>query len=114
MQTIHCPLCPQGTGASPYHREGGYEAVQCVGCGLVYVPPRPTEAEMKRLYEGQDTHIDLGAQIAKRHRKVAEAEAALDVLERHARPGKLLEIGIGAGYFLDEARSRGFEATGLD
>ena len=114
MQTIGCPLCPEGTPGRPYHREAGYEAMQCVGCGLVYVTPRPSEDEMKRLYEGQDTHIDLGAQIAKRHRKIAEAHAALEVLAPHAQGGRLLEIGVGAGYFLDEARRRGFEVTGLD
>ncbi len=114
MQDVACPLCPEGTPAAPYHEEAGYQAVQCSGCGLVYVTPRPGEDEMKRLYEGQDTHIDVAAQIAKRHRKRAESRAALEVLSRYATGGRLLEIGIGAGYFLDEARRRGFDVEGLD
>jgi SAM-dependent methyltransferase len=115
MESIDCPLCPDRPAHSPYHEESGYAAVQCSHCGLVYVTPRPTELELKRLYEGQDTHIDLAAQVRKRHRKVAEANAALGVIagERSA-PGKLLEIGVGAGYFLAEARRAGWDAVGLD
>lgn len=114
MEIVRCPLCPAAGETRPYHRENGYQAVQCTGCGLVFVTPRPTETELKRLYEGQDTHIDLGAQIAARHRKRAEARAALGVLARHVRRGRLLEVGVGAGYFLLEAQGRGYRPVGVD
>lgn len=117
MEEVVCPLCPPESGARPYHEEGGWAAVQCAGCGLVYVTPRPTEAELKRLYEGQDTHVDVAGQMRKRHRKCAEARASLRTLERHGAIGRgvrLLEIGCGAGWFLAEARARGLDATGVD
>jgi SAM-dependent methyltransferase len=114
MEHIGCPLCDGAPRSRPYHEERGYAAVQCERCGLVYVTPRPTEAEMKRLYEGQDTHVDVAAQIQKRHRKLAEARSMLRCIQRFARAGRLLEIGPGAGYLLDTARAAGFDGVGLD
>lgn len=50
----------------------------------------------------------------------SEVEKALNagrlaMLARHARPGStLLDVGIGSGAFLDDARAQGFEAKGID
>src|SRR5262249_36122637 len=38
----------------------------------------------------------------------------LAILLPFAQRGALLEIGVGAGYFLDEARRMGFDVLGLD
>ncbi|TKD00932.1 class I SAM-dependent methyltransferase [Polyangium fumosum] len=113
MEAVSCIFCGD-RGTRPYHAENGYEAVACEGCGLVFVTPRPTEGEMKRLYEGQETKVDLGLQIRNVERAVYEARRALDLIGRHAASGRLLEIGSAAGYFLREARARGFSPTGID
>lgn len=113
METIQCVFCGD-VGTHPYHTENGYQAVACAGCGLVFVTPRPTEAEMKHLYEGQETKIDLGHQIRKIEAVTLEARRALHLIRRYVPGGRLLEIGSAAGYFLREAERQGFKATGID
>jgi len=113
MEAVSCIFCGD-RGTRPYHVENGYEAVACDGCGLVFVTPRPSEQEMKRLYEGQETKVDLGLQIRNVERAVYEARRALDLIGRHKPSGRILEIGCAAGYFLREALGRGYDPTGID
>lgn len=113
MESIHCIFCGD-VGELPYHEENGYKAVACAGCGLVFVTPRPSEAEMKHLYEGQETKVDLGGLIRRIEHATAEAKRALHLLRRYQPTGRVLEIGSGAGYFLLEASRQGFEVTGID
>lgn len=116
MESIHCIFCGD-VGVRPYHEENGHHAVACVACGLVFVTPRPTEAEMKHLYEGQETKVDLAGLIRRVEAATAEAKRALSLIREHAGAGagkRILEIGSGAGYFLREAERQGFRATGID
>jgi len=113
MESIHCLFCGDA-GTRPYHQENGYQAVSCNACGLVFVTPRPSEAEMKQLYEGQETKIDLGRQIRKIEAATVEAQTALRLIRRHAPAGRILEIGCAAGWFLREASRKGHPATGID
>jgi len=117
VEAVSCIFCGDEAGgrSRPYHEENGYQAVSCEGCGLVFVTPRPTEAEMKRLYEGQETKVDLGLQIRNVERARYEARRALELVGRFApHGGGLLEIGSAAGYFLNEAKRAGYRPKGID
>jgi SAM-dependent methyltransferase len=113
VEQVNCTLCDVDD-AVPYAAENGYQAVKCQQCGLIYVSPRPTETEMKRLYDGQETKIDLSAHILRRDVKCSQARAALKVIRRHIPRGRILEIGSAAGYFLFEAKKLGYDVQGLD
>lgn len=113
MEQINCALCDTD-GTQPYAEENGYNAVRCVRCGLVYCSPRPTIDEMRELYEGQETQIDLRSHLLQRDRKLAEADKALQYISRYVSSGRLLEVGSAAGYFLWAAQQRGFDVQGLD
>lgn len=113
MEVTHCIFCGD-VGTRPYHEENGYAAVACVKCGLVFVTPRPTEAEMKHLYEGQETKVELDGLIRRVESATAEAKRSLEIIRQYKTSGRVLEIGSGAGYFLREARREGFEVVGVD
>jgi SAM-dependent methyltransferase len=113
MNYINCALC-QTDETVPYRQEGGYQAVQCKYCRLVYVNPRPGIGEMKELYEGQETQVDIYAHLSQSDKKRIEARKCLKFIQRYRSGGRLLEIGSAAGYFLSEARDAGFEVQGLD
>ena len=113
MEHVLCEICGVDD-AQPYKSENGQQAVQCRRCGLVYCNPRPSIAEMKQLYDGQETKVNVRAHLYQRDRKTIEARACLDLIQRYRQGGRVLEIGSAAGYFLWEARKRGFAVQGLD
>jgi SAM-dependent methyltransferase len=113
MESVACEICGIDD-TRPYQVENGYQAVQCTRCGLVYVNPRPSIAEMKQLYDGQETKIDVRAHLYGRDFKTIQARACLELIQRYAPRGRLLEIGSAAGWFLWEAQKRGYSVQGLD
>lgn len=113
VQVVSCIFCGD-VGTHPYHAENGYQAVSCDGCGLVFATPRPSEAEMKKLYEGQETKVDLGVQIQHIERATMEVRRALEIIGKFVPSGDVLEIGSAAGYFLKEAQLQGYRPIGID
>jgi 2-polyprenyl-3-methyl-5-hydroxy-6-metoxy-1,4-benzoquinol methylase len=77
---------------------------RCERCGLVYVDPRPKE----QIFGGfvPDTARDLSS--------AASWQRRLQTMERFYAPGRLLDVGVGAGAFLHYARHRGWDVHGLD
>lgn len=113
VESVLCELCGVDE-TTLYARENGYDAVRCRRCGLIYVSPRPTISEMKALYDGLETKIDVRAHIRRRDVKCAQARASLSTIRRHCPSGRLLEVGSAAGWFLWEAKRAGYEVQGLD
>jgi SAM-dependent methyltransferase len=52
--------------------------------------------------------------VAEEEGQRATARGVLDRIEHQVAPGKLLDLGCWVGYLLDEARKRGWEATGVE
>lgn len=44
----------------------------------------------------------------------ANADARLELLERYVAPGRLLDVGAAAGFFVAEAAKRGWDAAGVE
>jgi 2-polyprenyl-3-methyl-5-hydroxy-6-metoxy-1,4-benzoquinol methylase len=82
--------------------------VRCRACGMVFAARIPTEAELTVHY-GDYGHAWYDSPITRR--RYAEV---LDSLEPYRMGNRLLDVGCGAGYFLEEARSRGWEVHGTE
>jgi SAM-dependent methyltransferase len=120
---VRCNLCSERLpdGQEPRWRKDGFDIVACPRCGLIFRRDLPTRAELDRIYageyfrrpEGAETHgyLDyLSDEDA--HRLSARKRLAL--LLRHVGPGRLLDVGAAAGFFLDEARGAGWDVQGID
>jgi hypothetical protein len=115
-----CIVC--GGAVEPALRKDGYELVRCTSCGLLMRGVLPTPQELEAIYAPDyftadprhpvDGYADyLGD--AERHRETARRRLA--VIERFAADrGALLDVGAAAGFFVDEARSAGWAAEGVD
>src|SRR5580698_8371898 len=88
--------------------ENGYQGKQCPRCGLIYISPRPSLDDLVALYEQDSAHISAEDHVGAAFEKQLYARHHLKVIRSVAKSGDLLEIGAGAGYFLDEARKSGF------
>jgi SAM-dependent methyltransferase len=103
--------------------------VRCVRDGMMWLDPRPSAAFYERLYAahyygvGPDDPLfeqaSLPVQAPEAQLRVV-AGWRMDEIERFAAPEpgggprRLLEVGFGAGYVLDEARARGWLVFGLE
>jgi SAM-dependent methyltransferase len=82
--------------------------VCCRNCGLVFAGQRPTDDELARNYGGY-SRADYDSPITRqRYREL------LDKFERYRKTNRILDMGCGIGFFLEEAQRRGWEAHGSE
>lgn len=116
---IPCNLCGSDD-RQPYCPENGLGLVQCQNCGFVYVSPRPDAQELYALYGETYFHnADSGVvgytnYIHDEPNIRRTAQRRMKQLEQYIQPGKLLDVGCATGFFMDEARKRGWTVEGLD
>lgn len=113
MIDIDCLLCDSKV-SRVLIEENGYQGRKCAVCGLIYVSPRPGVDEIHDLYGHDEARVTAQSHIASGFPKRLYAKHHLDLIQHYQNSGRLLEIGAGAGYFLDEARKRGFDCHGLE
>ncbi len=114
MTTVHfeavcCPLCGRDE-AYPLLEWRNTRMVRCHGCSLVYRNPRQKVSDIREAYAGNQTSLKLEERVGNRRRH--QFGRFLDSLPE--RPGRLLDIGCGYGFFLKIAHDRGWEAVGVD
>jgi len=113
MKEISCIFCGIPS-ENPVIKENGYIGKRCRECGLIYISPRPSQDEIIDLYGHNSAHISAQEHISDEYRKRLYARHHLGKLKKFAGGGQILEIGAGAGFFLDEARKLGFDPFGLE
>ena len=119
-ESVSCPLCGRGTGAVRpretrlLNLHGPHAIRRCEHCGFLFLSPRPTVAELSRLYETDPYYAkDNATRGASRRRFYHDR---MDRLERR-RPerGDLLGIGcLEGGYALEVARTRGWRVAAVE
>ena len=113
MEEIACIFC-NIWNAQVLIEENGYLGRKCANCGLIYISPRPRADAIVELYENDNAQISAGEHISLERRSRLYARHHLGILGKFAPQGRLLEIGAGAGYFLAEARKRGYEPYAIE
>jgi cyclopropane fatty-acyl-phospholipid synthase-like methyltransferase len=103
-------------------RKDGYDILRCPRCGLVFRGDLPRPDALAAIYDEAYFRDDPGR--ADRHGYAdylrdeqahrANARRRLQLLSAHVGPGRLLDVGAAAGFFVDEARRAGWDASGID
>ncbi|MCG3176726.1 MAG: Ubiquinone biosynthesis O-methyltransferase [Candidatus Omnitrophica bacterium] len=128
VRPVRCSLCEgsryylvyEDRRSAPSTAKSGYtisesdlekpdKVVRCMTCGLVYALPKESAQEIREDYQQM---VDEGYLREERGRR----EQARIILSRFPlkRDGKLLDVGCGPGFFLDEARKAGWDVRGAD
>jgi 2-polyprenyl-3-methyl-5-hydroxy-6-metoxy-1,4-benzoquinol methylase len=118
---IICPICDEDY-AEHLFVDNFFNLVRCRRCGLVYVNPRPTEAELKSIYS--DITADTGASISFPRGlsgyinfgcvRTLKARMMSKIISKYKKRGKVLDVGCAAGYFLNVMKERGYEVCGVE
>jgi len=103
-----CPACGAAEARFCFAKNG-HDLFQCRSCSALYVFPVPSREELAEFYrrtEGEQKS-SLCWTGSRRH-SWKTWRWALEGIERRAGRGPLLDVGCGAGQFLDFARRRGW------
>jgi 2-polyprenyl-3-methyl-5-hydroxy-6-metoxy-1,4-benzoquinol methylase len=87
--------------------------VQCVSCSLAFVANPPNDGEILNQYNNN------GSSKLAYYRMAFSADARsfaglLELVEQHVKGGRILDVGCNIGTFVEVARGRGWDATGVD
>src|SRR3989344_3752672 len=112
FEIAKCAIC-NADNAKLLYEKNGFKIVECRNCKLVYVNPRLSAKTLKKMYESNALdpfdylleNADADAKTFSRH---------LDILERYAPKGKLLDVGCAIGGLLQVAKKRGWDAYGTE
>ena len=113
VESVSCIFCGVDDSFPAIH-ENGFTGRKCRRCGLIYISPRPSPDKIANLYGHDHAHISATAHWEAENYKRLHARHTLRILHGYAGSGELLEIGPGAGFFLEEARAAGFAPHGIE
>ncbi len=105
---VTCRVCesPRFTG---FLEGRGYRIVQCSDCGLRYINPQPTDAELSEFYADFDSHSTWRGDTEERFDR-----AVRDIVLHFCAGGSVLDIGSSRGNFLIAMRKAGFSTYGVE
>jgi SAM-dependent methyltransferase len=106
-----CPLCQGGLDAARGFRVNQRRFLCCSVCGTFIASPPPDARDLSEFYSNEYFKQCGSCEGSGRRRGML-----LQVLRRiPARPpGRLLDVGCGAGHFIALARENGWDVTGVD
>ncbi len=120
VEVERCALCG-GTSSEERVREDPFRVVRCTACGLCYVTPRLSDDDLMEVYAADYWDSDSPKERGyadyrgqeQNYRKTFEKRAEL--VDAHTSgPGRALDIGCAAGFFLEVLIDRGWEVMGVE
>ncbi len=123
-----CPLCGGQNivsllTARDYHygNPGEFAQSQCTGCTLAFLDPMYEDEELAALYPSDYyAFTDRFAASGVRRSVTAKLSGLLTPPEhktrdpKFERPGRMLDIGCGAGWFISRMRDQGWDVKGVE
>ena len=119
MEVIPCIFCEVSSNTIIIN-ENKYQGRRCPHCALIYISPRPSADEIENVYGHNNAQVPADVHIAGEFLNRLYARHTIKIIKKHLKHKKinerstLLEIGAGAGYFLNEAHKAGFDPYALE
>ena len=120
METVACNCCGSNDWRPVYSMPDAlfptaerFHIVECRSCGLGFVNPRPTPAEMQRYYPA-DYYSGFLQHEAYHQRRYAREAEYLRGVEGRGGPPRLLDVGCAHGGFPRFMKARGWDVEGVE
>ena len=123
FEETNCPVCGRDEFTPRYKKNIlNYEMnyVLCNHCDTLYANPRASEKSLRNIYasenffEGKEDNINYYSFIEGEPYLSRTAASRLSRIEKYAQGKDLLEVACAAGFFLNQAKKRGFNASGVE
>lgn len=106
---------------SYWQHQGVFRIVECRTCGLIYVHPRPTLAEIGAYYPaenywGDDIESSTGTRLPAnwRQERTKGYLFLYDLISQLVNSGPILDVGAGTGVFLSWFKENGWQTLGTE
>ncbi|MCA1832381.1 MAG: methyltransferase domain-containing protein [Actinomycetota bacterium] len=106
-----CVVCGSARSREELQLSAEWRVRRCESCGLRSLDPEPDPDQLVEVFDNGE--IYEGAFLLREDIMARHAET-LAALEFRVKPGHLLDVGCGPGFFLEAARVRGWQGTGVD
>jgi SAM-dependent methyltransferase len=108
--SVLCPLCRHAARTVCRLATSEHDVARCGHCRVAFLHPEPSPEQLSAVYAAYYRHdnSDLNPLTAARYDEI------LGRIERARGPGRLLDVGCGAGQFLEVARRRGWQTSGTE
>ena len=115
MQEVRspCPACASRHFKKLFEKKGR-EFWRCLECGLERIDPPPTLEELEKYYNKSYASGLYSLFLQEVLMKRMTAEHRMKSVTRHARPGRLLDLGCANGVLVKSACELGYDAEGID
>lgn len=101
------------------HSVGDFDVIDCESCGFKHIIPIPNEEELRDIYK-HDYHVKdkplmLEHQLEDHEWLTSINNARLETLGKLlGKTGKILDVGSGNGFLLQQAQDRGWTGKGVE
>ncbi len=107
-----CPICHTPSDRL-VAKKASWSYYQCGFCPLVFIAPQPSSPELTTTYQsylpGKPDEIESWSRSQE---EVIRKSAK--IIEKGSKPGRILDVGSGYGFFLHYMANRGWRADGIE
>lgn len=108
-----CLLCHRSE-FRPFIREGEWQYLRCLNCGLIFLERQPSKEFLHSHYQDYLPADSHGIESWRKLMAQVFAKSSRLIQEVIPTPGRLLDVGCGYGFFLEEMAQRGWQVEGIE
>ncbi len=102
-----CIICNNNELISLSKFDAG-DLVRCASCGMVFSSLTPSQSILATHYQGYGMFSQISETTIKRYNQI------LDRFEKYRLNNNILDVGCGEGFFLEQAKKRGWTVYGTE
>lgn len=110
---VNCPICNNNKFnhlKTIKNLEGQFSLKKCQKCDLVFINPLPSINRLKNYY-----NKEYGVPLYQQKKVINKGNKVLEMLNNKGiKKGKLFELGASHGFFLNQAKKKGYQVSGVE